>query len=54
MVHMDGVLPDATRESADTISDTNSTFYGCRPVPRVELLFIIGSVNALSDLIFQV
>ena len=54
MVHMDGVLHDTTRESVNAIADTNSAFSGCCPAPRAQLLLIIGSLNAVSDLILQV
>ena len=54
MVHMDGVLHDTTRESVNAIADTNPAFSGCCPAPRAQLLFIIGSLNAVSALIFQV
>ena len=54
MVHMDGVLHDTTRESVNAIADTNSAFSGCCPAPRAQFLFIIGSLNAVSALIFQV
>ena len=54
MVHMDGVLHDTTRESVNAIADTNSAFSECCPAPRAQLLFITGSLNAVSALIFQV
>ena len=54
MVHMDGVLHDTTRESVNAIADTNPAFSGCCPAPRAQFLFIIGSLNAVSALIFQV
>ena len=54
MVHMDGVLHDTTRESVNAIADTNSAFSGCCPAPRAQLLFITGSLNAVSDSISQV
>ena len=54
MVHMDGALHDTTRESVNAIADTNPAFSGCCPAPRAQFLFIIGSLNAVSALIFQV
>ena len=51
---MDGVLHDTTRESVNAIADTNPAFSGCCPAPRAQFLFIIGSLNAVSALIFQV
>ena len=48
MIHMDGVLHDTTRESVNAIADTNSAFSGCCPAPRAQLLFIMGSLGALS------
>ena len=50
---MDGVLPDTTW-SANAIADSNSAFSECCPAPRAQLLLIIGSLNAVSDLILQV
>ena len=54
MVHMDGVLHDTTRESVNAIADTNPAFSGCCPAPRAQFLFITGSLNGVSALIFQV
>ena len=52
MVHMDGVLHDTTRESVNAIADTNSAFSGCCQAPHAQFLFITGSLNAVSALIF--
>ena len=54
MVHMDGVLRDTTRESVDAMADTNSAFSGCCPSPPLQLLSIIGSLNAFNGLMILV